>query len=72
MGKDFVAWARSNTPPLPVEVVTSSPIEVLNGQGGSWGNLACFSGSFASLMNSVNAAMGLNSIASTANEGDPA
>ena len=49
------------TPALPLDVVTSSPIEIrANQTGAHWGDLPCFSGSYDSIMQDLNRAMAAN------------
>jgi uncharacterized protein YecT (DUF1311 family) len=61
LGPEFVQWATAMTPPLPLDVVTSSPVEIQSNQiAAHWGDLTCLGGSFASLMRDVNRAMATN------------
>ena len=67
---DFIQWATAIVPALPLDVVTSSPIEIRANQSGArWGDLPCFSGSYDSIMQDLNRTMAANAGAASCERG---
>jgi uncharacterized protein YecT (DUF1311 family) len=70
LGPDFIQWATAIAPALPLDVVTSSPIEIrANQTSARWGDLPCFSGSYDSIMQDLNRAMAANAGAASCERG---